>query len=109
MADCVMVYTATESREAAVALGKGATEARLAAGAQVVGPVTSLFWHLGEFGEGEEWQLLFRTTSDRYPDLEAHLLANHPWKNPEVVAVPVAAGASGYLGWVARTVGDAAD
>jgi periplasmic divalent cation tolerance protein len=105
----VQVYTATESREAAVALGKSATEARLAAGVQVVGPVASLFWHLGEFGQGEEWQVIFKTTAARYPDLEAHLLEHHPWKNAEIIAVPIVAGASGYVDWVSRTVADDSD
>ncbi|MFG2195471.1 divalent-cation tolerance protein CutA [Streptomyces sp. NPDC048639] len=109
MADCVQVYTATESREAAVALGKSATEARLAAGVQVVGPVASLYWHLGEFGQGEEWQVIFKTTAERYPELEAHLLERHPWKNPEIIAVPVVAGAPGYVDWVHRTVADTSD
>lgn len=104
MTDCVQVYTATETREAAVALAKGVTEARLAAGAQVVGPVASLFWHLGEFGEGEEWQVIFKTTLARYPDLEAHLLAHHPWDNPEIVAMPIVAGSAAGLKWIAGNV-----
>lgn len=106
MTECVQVYTATESREAAVALARGATEARLAAGAQVVGPVTSVFWHLGEFGEGEEWQVIFKTTAARYPELEAHLLDHHPWKNPEINAVPIVAGSAAGLDWIARSVAE---
>ena len=77
--------------------------ARLAAGAQIVGPVVSVFWHQGEFGTRDEWQLVFKTRADRYADLEAHLLEHHPWKNPEVSAVPIVAGADAYLRWVERT------
>ncbi|GAB2880167.1 divalent-cation tolerance protein CutA [Streptomyces mayteni] len=100
MTDFVQVSTATETREAAEALARSAVEARLAAGAQIVGPVVSVFWHLGEFGTGEEWQLLLKTRMDRYPDLEEHLLAHHPWENPEIAAVPICAGATGYLDWI---------
>lgn len=103
MTDCVQVSTAVESREAAEDLARGAVADRLAAGAQIVGPVVSVFWHHGEFGTGEEWQLLLRTTAEQYPALEAHLLAQHPWDNPEIVAVPIVAGSPGYLGWVRRT------
>ncbi|HEV7628356.1 MAG TPA: divalent-cation tolerance protein CutA [Streptomyces sp.] len=109
MTDLVHVYTATPDRESAVELAKGVTAQRLAAGAQVVGPVVSLFWHLGEFGEGEEWQLILKTTVDRYPDLEAHLLAEHPWDNPEVAAVPVVEAAQRFKTWVVATVSDPAD
>ncbi|WP_176582945.1 divalent-cation tolerance protein CutA [Streptomyces marincola] len=100
MTDLMQVSTATESREAAERLAREAVAARLAAGAQILGPVTSVFWHLGRFGTGEEWQLLLRTTADRYPALEAYLLEHHPWNNPEVVAIPISAGSAGYLDWV---------
>ncbi len=65
--------------------------------------MTSVFWYLGEFGVGEEWQLLLKTTTERYPALEAHLLKHHPWDKPEVVAVPVVAGSEPYLHWVAES------
>jgi periplasmic divalent cation tolerance protein len=77
---------------------------RLAASGQVVGPVTSVFWHLGEQGAGEEWQVLLVTTTDRYPDLERHLIGEHPWDNPQVIAVPLVAASMDYLAWVRRTV-----
>ncbi|WP_405985635.1 divalent-cation tolerance protein CutA [Streptomyces sp. NBC_00872] len=103
MADVWQVSTATGTREEAVALAKSVVTARLAAGAQVVGPVVSVFWHRGEFGTGEEWQLLLKTRADRYPELETHLLRHHPWDNPEVAAVPLVAGSAAYLRWVGTT------
>ncbi|WP_078901372.1 divalent-cation tolerance protein CutA [Actinacidiphila yeochonensis] len=101
MSDFVQVSSATETREQAVRLAESVVRGRLAAGAQVVGPVLSVFWHRGEFGTGEEWQLLLKTTVERYPALEAHLLERHPWEKPEVVAVPIVAGSEAYLRWVA--------
>lgn len=101
MADFLQVSTATPTRDQAVDLAKAAVTARLAAGAQIIGPVTSTFWHNGEFGTGEEWQLLLKTTAARYPELEALLLRQHPWENPEVAAVPIVAGAKGCLDWIA--------
>jgi periplasmic divalent cation tolerance protein len=103
MADYVQVSTATETREQAIMLARGANEARLAAGAQIVGPVISVFWHLGEFGQGEEWQAIFKTTRDRYEELEGYLSGNHPWTNPEILAVPIVTGSVGYPEWVSRT------
>jgi periplasmic divalent cation tolerance protein len=69
----------------------------------VVGPVTSVFWHLGEFGTGEEWQVLLKTRGEIYAALEAHLLERHPWAKPEVCAVPIVAGSAAYLRWVAES------
>ncbi|MCX4609356.1 divalent-cation tolerance protein CutA [Streptomyces mirabilis] len=105
MTTYVQVSTATAAREEAVELAKGAVKERLAAGSQIVGPVVSVFWHLGEFGEGEEWRLTLTTTADRYPALEAYLLENHPWDNPEVIATQIVSGAARCLEWIGGSVG----
>jgi periplasmic divalent cation tolerance protein len=67
----------------------------------VFGPATTAFWHRGEFGTGEEWQVVLKTTKDRYPELEAHLIAEHPWDNPEV-SFTALGGSAAYLAWVSR-------
>jgi periplasmic divalent cation tolerance protein len=102
MAEFLLVWTAAGDRDGAVELLRSAVRARLAASGQVVGPVATAFWHLGDFGEGEEWQVLLKTTSDRYAELQAHLIAVHPWQNPEVSAVTISEGSAPYLEWVSR-------
>ncbi|WP_406411130.1 divalent-cation tolerance protein CutA [Streptomyces halstedii] len=104
MTEYVQVSTATQTREEAVALAGPAVEQRLAAGAQIVGPVTSVFWHLGQYGTGTEWQLLLKTTAARYPQLEAYLVEHHPWDNPEVCAVPLVMGADRCMQWIKASV-----
>jgi periplasmic divalent cation tolerance protein len=100
------VQVAAPSKEVATQLARSAVEARLAAGGQVVGPVTSVFWHQGEFGTGEEWQVILKTTDERYPQLEKHLVERHEWTNPEIIAIPLAAGLAPYLDWVERTASE---
>lgn len=100
------VQVAAPSKDAALALAKTAVESRLAAGGQVVGPVTSVFWHLGEFGTGEEWTAVLKTTDERYKELEQHLVERHEWTNPEITAIPFADGLSPYLRWVERTTSE---
>lgn len=102
MVQVLDVSTATPTREAALKLAKSAIGAGLAAGGQVTGPIASFFWHNGEFGQGEEWKLSFKTSEARYSDLEAHLIANHEWSNPEVTAVALARAAEAYAEWVVR-------
>lgn len=89
-----------------MALAESAVAVKLAGNAQVIGPVISVFWHLGEKGTGEEWRVLIKTTAARYPALEAHLLAVHPWQNPEIVATPIVAGSAACLEWLRQSVAD---
>ncbi|MET9589833.1 divalent-cation tolerance protein CutA [Streptomyces sp. NPDC006516] len=95
------VLTTTDSEEKARALARDAVDARLAACAQISGPVTSVYRWEGAVETGEEWQVLFKTTAHRYDELEAHLLAAHDYETPEIIATPVVRGSRRYLAWVA--------
>ncbi|MFF5444752.1 divalent-cation tolerance protein CutA [Streptomyces sp. NPDC012888] len=98
------VLTTLDSAGAAAELARLLVEARLAACAQVSGPVTSVYRWKGLTETTQEWQVLFKTTAERYPALEDRLLAAHPYDTPEVIATPVVRGSAGYLAWVAEEV-----
>ncbi|RII13357.1 Divalent-cation tolerance protein CutA [Streptomyces sp. YIM 130001] len=100
----IEVATATESREQANTLAKVLVEARLAAGAQVIGPVGSAFWHDGQFGMGEEFRLVLKTRGDKYDALEGTLIEHHPWTNPEITAKVLDASSDGYTAWMDKTL-----
>ncbi|MFF4989915.1 divalent-cation tolerance protein CutA [Streptosporangium saharense] len=103
MTDYLQVSTTADSREVAMRLVRSVVGARLAASGQVLGPVRSVFWHEGELGEGEEWQVLLKTTADRYPELETRLRGEHPWTNPEITFTRIDGGAVPYLEWLRAT------
>jgi periplasmic divalent cation tolerance protein len=92
--------TTTDSREVADGLARGAVEARVAACAQVVGPITSTYRWDGKVTTAEEWYVVFKTTAERYPALEAHIREHHGYDVPEIVLLPIVAGNPAYLDWV---------
>jgi periplasmic divalent cation tolerance protein len=94
--------TTTDSREAAEALAQSAVEARVAACAQVSGPINSTYWWDGRVESAEEWYVTFKTTAERYPALEEHIRAHHTYDVPEVVLLPILAGNPAYLAWVSE-------
>ena len=98
--DLLRVTTATPDLDSAKELARAAVAARLAGNAQIIGPVISVFRHLGETGEGDEYQLVLSTTSTAYPELAELLTANHPWDNPEITAIPLAAATTAYSSWL---------
>ncbi|WP_405657071.1 divalent-cation tolerance protein CutA [Streptomyces sp. RK9] len=95
------VLTTTDTPDKADALARGAVEARVAACAQISGPVTSVYRWEGAVETAREWQVLLKTTESRYPDLESWLLAAHDYETPEIIATPVTGGSAAYLSWVA--------
>jgi periplasmic divalent cation tolerance protein len=105
----VQVSTTTDSRQEAAALGRSAVEARLAACAQLVGPIASTYWWEGEIESAEEWMVLFKTTADRFEELAALITDEHSYDSPEIIATPVTGGSADYLGWVSEQTAHESD
>ncbi|MGI5340160.1 divalent-cation tolerance protein CutA [Streptomyces sp. CA-181903] len=94
------VLTTAPDEETARRLARTAVERRLAACAQIDGPVTSVYRWQDAIETDAEWRVLYKTTSARYADLEAHIRAGHPYDVPEVIATPITAGSDAYLAWL---------
>ncbi|MGK5631653.1 divalent-cation tolerance protein CutA [Streptomyces sp. URMC 123] len=106
--DFLTVLTTADSADKARTLARGAVTARVAACAQISGPVTSVYRWEGAVETAEEWQILFKTTGARYRELEAYIEATHDYDTPEIIATPVVRGSADYLAWVAAETGDRA-
>ncbi len=100
MSEHVRVETTTDSREEASRLAKSVIEARLAACAQIMGPITSTYWWDDQVEQDDEWMIVMKTSADRTEALTAHIGEHHSYDVPEVVAVPITGGSSAYLSWV---------
>jgi periplasmic divalent cation tolerance protein len=100
------VTTTLPDREAATRIGRRLVEERLAACAQVVGPVSSVYWWQGEVESAGEWYCHLKTTSARVPALIGRIRELHPYDTPEIVALPVVEGDAAYLRWIAESVAD---
>ena len=73
----------------------------LAACVNRLAPVVSVYLWEGQLREDCEQLLLIKTTPARYEALEMRLKALHPYEIPEIIAIPVVAGSSQYLTWLA--------
>ena len=72
----LQVQTTTDSRAEAMELGHDAVAARLAACAQVAGPIASTYWWENGMERAEEWLLLLKLPADRYQPLAEYLAPN---------------------------------
>ncbi|MDT0326805.1 divalent-cation tolerance protein CutA [Nocardiopsis lambiniae] len=96
----VRVEVTVDTRDGADRLAESVVGHRLAACAQVGGPITSHYRWEGEVRRDEEWTVVLKTAEDRLDDLTARIVREHPYDVPEVVAVPVVGGNPSYLAWV---------
>ena len=96
----LQVQTTTDSRAEAIELGNAAVAARLAACAQVTGPIASMYWWEETIERSEEWLIFLKLPADRFDELAEFLTERHSYDEPEIVATPIVAGSAAYLGWV---------
>jgi periplasmic divalent cation tolerance protein len=96
----LQVQTTTDSRAEAMELGRSAVQARLAACAQVAGPVASTYWWEGGIERAEEWLVLLKLPASRFGELAAFITERHSYDEPEIVAIPIVAGTATYLTWI---------
>ncbi|HOX46664.1 MAG TPA: divalent-cation tolerance protein CutA [Myxococcota bacterium] len=95
------VYITAPSAEQAERLGRALVETRLAACANVLDGVTSIYWWQGAIQREREAVLVAKTRSDLVDRLVEEVKRLHPYQVPCVVALPILAGNPDFLAWIA--------
>jgi len=99
MTDKIVVLSTCAAEADAERLARALVEGRLAACVNVVPGVRSFYHWKGEIDSGVEFLLIIKTSRDLFPALRDELEKLHPYEVPELLALPVVAGAENYLSW----------
>ncbi len=101
MSDVVVIYVTTGSRAAAERIGHALVEERLAACANIIPGMTSIYrWH-GKMEQGDEVVLLLKSTKARQDAAVARIKALHSYDVPCITVWPFSGGHGPFLDWVA--------
>jgi periplasmic divalent cation tolerance protein len=73
---------------------------RLAACANLVPQVRSIYRWQGRVEDDTEVLLVIKTRADRVAALADRLRSLHPYETPELVVLPVVGGLAPYLAWI---------
>lgn len=97
----VILVTAANQKEA-VKIANAMVSANLAACANIVPAIQSIYRWKGKIVKGREILIILKSTKARYPALEQAIKELHSYKTPEIIALSVSAGLNLYLAWVAN-------
>ena len=100
----VLVLTTVGAGADAVALARTLVDEHLAACANVLPPMTSIYRWKGDVEEDQEQQVVIKTTSNRLSALEARIRELHSYELPEFLVVSTDGGSAAYLAWVEDAV-----
>jgi periplasmic divalent cation tolerance protein len=101
--DFTVVLVTAGSAEEAERIGRTLVEERLAACANVVGPVRSIYRWRGALEQASEHLLVLKGRTADVSRLETRVRALHSYDVPEVLALAVCAGSAPYLTWLAES------
>jgi periplasmic divalent cation tolerance protein len=90
--------------EEAKRIARALVSERLAACANVILGVSSVYWWEGQVQEEQEAMLVIKTTAAQVNALETRLVELHPYDVPELLSIPVTGGYPPYLAWVSSEV-----
>jgi len=109
MAEAIQVVTTAATKADAQAIATAVVTKRLAACAQVMGPITSTYWWQGKIETADEWLCVMKSRQDLYEELEQTIRQAHPYEVPEILAFPVVLGSQDYLEWMDHELAQAVD
>lgn len=95
-----MVFVTTASQEEATRIGKALVEQGLAACANIIPAITSIFRWEGKVSEEAECLMVLKSRADLFEELAGAVKRLHSYEVPEIIGVPIEQGWPAYLSWV---------
>ena len=95
-----MIYVTASSDEEALRIADAIVTERLAACANVVRGVTSMFWWEGRVQEGQEVTIILKTRDELVERLTNRVRELHSYDCPCIVALPITGGNKAFIDWI---------
>lgn len=97
-----MIYCTAGSHSEALTIGRALVEERLAACANVLPSITSLYWWEGKIQESQEAVLILKTRRELTYDVITRVKQLHSYDCPCVVSLAIEKGNDDFLEWIVK-------
>ena len=97
-----MIYITVKDKAEAKKIARVLVEERLAACANIIDNVESLYWWQGKIEEGAEAVIIAKTKEPLVPELINKVKSLHSYECPCVVALPIVDGNKAYFNWIMK-------
>jgi periplasmic divalent cation tolerance protein len=100
MSEIAIVFVTAGSEQEAAGIGRTLVEERLAACANIIPSIRSIYRWKGKICDEGEVLIIIKTRTSKYESLQKRVKELHSYEVPEIVSFPVAEGLPQYLDWV---------
>jgi periplasmic divalent cation tolerance protein len=98
--DEIVVFITAPGEEPAVAIARALVETRLAACANLIKGVRSIYSWQGSIEDDTEVLMIVKTRKELFDSLKSKIKELHSYEVPEIIALPIIAGSDDYLKWL---------
>ncbi|NNJ69795.1 MAG: divalent-cation tolerance protein CutA [Kiritimatiellales bacterium] len=99
--DAYLVYVTAANRAEAERIAVTVVEERLAACANLLGDIESIYWWEGKVCREQEVAFVLKTTDGCREQLVERIRQLHSYDTPAIVCLPISSGNPDFLRWVA--------
>lgn len=96
----LVVFITGSTMKGAKKIARALVEQKLAACCNIIKGVTSIYSWEGRIEETQECMIIVKTREARFKRLVEEVTKRHSYTLPEIIAVPITSGLSGYLSWI---------
>lgn len=102
----IVIFITTPNQKEAEKIANALLAEKLAACANIVDGVHSLFWWQGKIDSSNEALLMVKTKSALLQEIIHRAKELHSYDVPEIIALPIISGSQEYLSWISESVKD---
>ncbi len=102
-AEVLLVISTFPDAETAERISRTLVTEKLAACANIMSPVRSIYHWQGKIEDAAEILVFFKLTASSYEAFEQRVKELHPYDVPEIIALPLSRGSEDYLRWVGES------
>lgn len=99
----IVVLVTAPDTDVAKQLARTLTSSKKAACVNILPGINSLYWWQGKLTEENEVLLLIKTRAELYNEIATLVKSVHPYRVPEIIALPIVFGSPEYLDWLSET------
>jgi periplasmic divalent cation tolerance protein len=97
-----IALTTVPSEKIAREIARNLVEKKLAACVNIVGNIRSIYTWDKKICNDKEFLLVIKTQRPVFSRLAREIKVLHPYKVPEIIALPIVAGTKDYLNWLEK-------
>ncbi len=96
------VHFTCASKDEALKIAEGLLDLKLAACAQIIENVESLFYWEGKLEKATECKVVFKSLSNKFSSIQSYIITNCSYQTPEISLIEIKESSQSYLEWVSN-------